>query len=270
MGTRKGERVRTERVVALLAASLLLAPAAAADEPGLEFSRDGRTWSSTLSGPLLDEDARIVPGGSTRSDVSVRNSSEHPATLSMILRDSSTTMPTDVRPRDDFRVRVAETEVRGSQVHRCRVVARYSLAPGEQQRIPISVSLPSASGNVSQRKSLSLSLRVHLVAEEAGNPCTSPGQPLPDPPAEDEGPDSGRPGDGAASPPEVPGRVDTGVGPLERGAVTDVLALGLLLVVVSLLVRYRRALKARLGGAARGRALSPASRPSRGGGPATR
>lgn len=98
--------MRTELTMLLGAAMLTFPASAQADEPGLEVSRDGRTWSSGLSEPLLDEDVRIVPGGASRSDLWVRNASGHATTMSVIARGTRSTMPTDVAPRDDFRVRV--------------------------------------------------------------------------------------------------------------------------------------------------------------------
>lgn len=225
--------MRTEWVAAPFAAALLLAPSAHAEEPDLELSRDGRTWSSTLSAPLLDEDARLVPGGSTRSDVWVRNASGRTVTMTAFVRDSWTTLPDGVAPLDDFRVRVAGTEVTGAQLSGCRVVARRALDPHEQQQVPVAVRLPTTSRNVSQGESLTLSLRVQLVAGEAADPCSGSD-------GSDDSRDSGGSDDeGVATPPERPGRVDTDGGLLERPVVTDVLALGLVAALVACALRRR-------------------------------
>lgn len=136
-------------------------------------------------------------------------------------------------PRDDFRVTVAGTRVPGSGVRGCRVFTTGQLDPGERQRVPVSVALPSTSRNVSQDASLTLSMRVHLVAGEAGSPCTGeepgPGED-PDPGGDDPGDD-----DGSASPgPETPGQVATDGGPGEGPALTDLLLIGLgLLAAIS-------------------------------------
>lgn len=221
--------MRTELLGVLGAA--LLAPAAAADEPGLELSRDGRTWSPALSGPLLDEDARIVPGGSTRADLWVRNSSAETTTMSVITRGARSTVPSDAAAHDDFRVRVAGTRVPPEQDEGCRVLTTEPLDPGERQRVPVSVHLPSASGNVSQEESVTMSMRVHLVAGRAGDPC-DPGDG-----GRDEDPDSGD--DEGAAPPETPGRVSTDGGPGERGAWPDLLGLGLVVAAVAAWLRRR-------------------------------
>lgn len=227
-------------LMGLLGAALLLAPVADADEPGLELSRDGRTWSTSLSGALLDEDVRIVPGGSTRADLWVRNSSDRRTTMSVLTRGISSSLPTDVAPRDDFRVTVAGTRVPGSEVRGCRVFTTRPLDPGERQRVPVSVALPSTSRNVSQGESLTLSMRVNLVAGEAGSPCTgeAPG------PGEDPDPDGDEPGDedGIVAPePEAPGQVATDGGPGEGPAATDLLlvGLGLLAATAAYVLRQR-------------------------------
>lgn len=217
--------MRRTEVLGVIGAALLVAPAAQADQPDLELSRDGRTWSSSLSGALLDEDVRIVPGGSTSADLWVRNSSGTTTTMSVLTRGARSSLPADVAPRDDFRVRVAGTPVPGAGTHPCRVLTTQPLAPGEAQRVPLSVALPSTSRNISQDESVSLSLRVHLVAGEAGDPCAGDS---PDPGEDGPGRDDGGVGDGedGAAPP-TPGRVATDGGPGEGPAPTDLLLLGL-------------------------------------------
>lgn len=217
--------MRRTEVLCVVGAALLVAPAAQADEPDLELSRDGRTWSSSLSGALLDEDARIVPGGSTRSDLWVRNSSGTTTTMSVMTRGTRSSLPAGVAPRDDFRVRVAGTQVPGAGTRECRVLTTQPLAPGEAQRVPVSMALPSTSRNISQDESVSLSLRVHLVAGEAGDACAGD---APDPGEGDPGHDDEGAGDGEdeAAPP-TPGRVATDGGPGEGPALTDLLLLGL-------------------------------------------
>lgn len=217
--------------LAPVAAALLLAPTAHADEPGLEVSRDGRTWSSGLSGPLLDEDVRLVPGAATRADLWLRNSSEHTVTMTAVVTDARTSLPDEVAPRDDFRASVAGTRVTGEQSPACRVVVRDVLEPHEQRRVPVVVRLPGASRNVSQGESVTLALRVQLVAGEAADPCSGSGGP--DEPAPPE-------------PPERPGTVDTDGGFMERPAVGDALALGLgVALVLCVLSRRGRAHRGR-------------------------
>lgn len=230
--------MRTE-LLGLLGAALLLAPVAHAEEPGLELSRDGRTWSPSLSGPLLDEDARIVPGGATRADLWVRNSTGHRTTMSVLTRGISSSLPEDVAPRDDFRVTVDGTRVPGSSTRGCRVFTTRPLDPGERQRVPVSVGLPGSSRNISQDASVRLSMRVNLVAGEAGNPCTgeTPG-PGDDPDSEPDVPGGD---DGAAAPvPEAPGQVATDGGPGEGPARTDLVLVGLGLLAAAAAHTVRR------------------------------
>lgn len=228
--------MRTEWVAVPFVAALLLPPTAHADEPDLELSRDGRTWSSTLSAPLLDEDARLVPGTSTRSDVWVRNASGRTVTMTAFVRDSGTTLPDDVAARDDFRVSVADTDLTGARLSGCRIITRQALGPYEEQRVPIAVRLPSTSRNVSQDESLTLSLRVQLVAGEAADPCSDSGAPVDSGGSDDAGDSDDH---GGVAPPERPGRVDTDGGFLERSVVADVLALGLVLALTAGGLRWR-------------------------------
>lgn len=218
--------MRTE-ALSVLGAALLLVPAAAAEEPRLELSRDGVTWSPTLVGPILDEDLRVVPGGSTRSAVWVRNSSEDATTLSTIIRDARSTVPEEASAREDFRVRVGGSRVAAPGAGGCRVHSSRTLEPGEQLRIPVSVSLPSSSGNISQGRAVSFSVRVLLVEGEHSDPCS----------------------DAAPTVPESPGVVQTDGGPGEDSLGADLLAAALLTVGAALGLRRR----------ARGRSSPPAS-----------
>lgn len=233
-------------LLGLLGAALLMAPiapgapAAQADEPDLELSRDGRTWSSTFSGPVLDEDVRLVPGGSTRSDVWVRNSSDRTTTLTTIAR-SRTTLPADVPPRDDFRVRVGDARVRATQVEGCWVLTTHELDPGDRHRVPVAVSLPGTSRAISEDESVTLGLRVHLVEGGAGDPCDGDGG------NGDGGGDDGGGGDAVAPTPQTPGVVGTDGGPGERPALTDVLILALGLLAAAVTARVRRRGRVRTG-----------------------
>lgn len=220
--------MRTEipcRALALLAmvpAVMVLdpvAPALAADGGGLEFSRDGTTWSSTLAGPVLDEDVRLVPGGSTRSDVWVRNSSEHATTLTTTLRDTRSSMPAGTSAGEDFRVRVGGSRVSAAGAAGCHVHSTEDLDPGEQQRIPVSVSLPASSGNISENQAVSFTLRVHLVEGSQGDPCPSV--------------------------PETPGVVSTDGGPGGSAPLEDTLLLVMGLVSATAAVLLRRRGRAR-------------------------
>lgn len=219
--------MRTEtsrRVLALLVpvpAALMLvpmAPALAADGSGLDFSRDGTTWSSTLAGPVLDEAARLVPGGSTRSDVWVRNSSDRATTLTTVVRDARSTMPEGTSGREDFRVRVGGGRVSAAGTARCHVHSVEKLDPGEQQRIPVSVSLPATSGNISENHAVSFTLRVHLVEGAHGDPCS----------------------DGSPRVPETPGVVSTDGGPGGSPPLEDTLSVVLGLVTAAAAVWFRR------------------------------
>src|SRR5699024_3174961 len=88
--------------------------------------------------------------------------------------------------------------------------------------------------NVSQEESVTVSMRVNLVAGEADDPC------------DDGGPGDGEPDDDPGSgddvgtaPPETPSRVATDGGSGERGAWPDLLGLGLLAAVVAAWLRRR-------------------------------
>lgn len=57
------------------------APSAAAAGDYLQFSTDGRTYSSGMSGPVFQESIVHIPGSSAQADLWVRNNSEEPAVL---------------------------------------------------------------------------------------------------------------------------------------------------------------------------------------------
>lgn len=230
--------MRSELRPAALAATTLLAAVLvpvpgwaavrAADEHGLQLSRDGRTWTSALSVPVLDEDVRLVPGGSTRSDLWIRNGSPRATTLTVTTRRIHSTLSRDVAPRDDFRVRVAGRDVPTSDGSGCRVVRTVRLAPGESDRVRMSVSLPGSSRDVSERRTVTVPIRVSLVegATDAGcdeaAPPSGPDQPTPPQP-----------------PPESPGAVQTDGGPWVPPLSTDLLAAGLLAAAVAVVIRRR-------------------------------
>lgn len=222
--------MRTELLLAMVGLALL-APPAVADGPGIELSRDGRSWSSALSAPLLDEDVRIVPGGATRSDLWLRNSSGRSTTLTVATGPMRSTMPEGVSPLDDFRVRVGGTGLTSDSARRCVVVVRQTLDPGERVRVPVSVALPSTSRRVSERRSVAVPLRLHLTEGGAADACsgaptnpTNPGTPT-----------------NPADPPETPGSVQTDGGPWEQGAVADLGLVALLSVALAVALRRRAA-----------------------------
>ncbi|WP_435199149.1 hypothetical protein [Janibacter sp. GS2] len=219
----------TLRRATVLALSLLIAApsVAGAADPGLDVSTDGRTWGSSLSRPLFDGGARVVPGGRTHAQVWARNSSSHRATLTVVSRDIRSTLPADVAARDDFRVRVGGTELSGGELGRCRVLASHVLDPGQRQRVPMSVGLPASSRNISQDEVLSLSLRVGIVQGTSSAPCGDGGTLDPTPAG----------GGDPAPPPEIPGRVQTDGGPGDWGVLPDVVGIGLLALVAAIALR---------------------------------
>lgn len=216
--------MRTELVLGAVGL-VLLSPPAVADEPGLELSRDGRTWTSAWSAPLLDEDVRLVPGGSTRADLWVRNASGRPTTLTVATHDVRSTMPGGVSRLDDFRLRVGGTRVTAAAATEGYVVVlRQHLEPGERARVPVSVGLPGSSRDVSERRSVTVPLRVHLA--EGGPDAACPRQPAP-----------------PAPPPETPGSVQTDGGPWsgERGLRADLGLVALASAALALALRRRAA-----------------------------
>lgn len=155
---------------------------------------------------LLEEDVRVVLGGGGGICPGFAEALD---SMSVIDRRSRSTMPTDVAPRDDFRVQVVGTRVTGYATGSCRVVTTQRLGPGERGRVPVSVALPSTSRNISQDRSVTLSMRVHLVEGRPGDPCGE-GEPGVGPTSDE--------GDGSS--PERPGRVETGDGRWEVPAST--------------------------------------------------
>ena len=72
----------------VLAAALVLAPAAAASAAGIvEVSNDGSTWSSSLSSPLFTTTPQLVPMASQSASFWVRNSAADPAYLRLTVEN---------------------------------------------------------------------------------------------------------------------------------------------------------------------------------------
>lgn len=82
-GTSGRRRWLSAAAVTALAAAGSLAgmPAASAAGDYLEFSTDGRNYSSTLSTPIFADSFTYVPGSTARGQVWVRNNSADPASL---------------------------------------------------------------------------------------------------------------------------------------------------------------------------------------------
>lgn len=214
-------------VLGTMAAALVSIPAPAIaqeDTPSdrLQLSLDGTTYSASLPGPVFADPPLLVPGESATDRIWALNASAEPAVLSVYVVDLESSLPADVSVTDDFRVGggVPGGETSGApaaDLDPCTPIAQAELGAGEDAPLALWVALPVASGNVSQRESLSLDFAVDLRSADA--PGTRCDPPTPTDPVEQ------RRGDAGSSSPEGPlPRTGSDVEPLLLAALLALLA----------------------------------------------
>lgn len=214
-------------VTTALAALVALAPGPAHADTGLELSRDGVRWGTSLDQPLFGDGIRLVPGGRTEATLWVRNSTGGVATVTVVVRGARSTMPRGVLAADDFTVRAGGgRSATGSELAGCRLLTTSVLGAGERRGIPVTVSLPETSRQVSEDRSLTLPVVVQLTAGRVARPtpCGDVGAtPAPTTPAATP--------DATPVAPASPSVVQTDGGPFSPRALVPT-SLGLLLLVL--------------------------------------
>jgi LPXTG-motif cell wall-anchored protein len=177
-------------LAAVTAVTAGAAPAAADDEIGL--SRDGRTWSHTIRGPLLDEDFRWVPGDEVTESFFVRNQGPTAGHLAVDVRtvDGHRLLAPDAvrlawRVGDGPWHEVADGTIGDG-------AARQAFALGEAVRVDLSVRFAAAAPNDTMGRQLPLEVVVRLSGD-GGDP-DGPDEPD-EPDGQDDQGDQGDQGD---------------------------------------------------------------------------
>lgn len=155
--------------VAVLGLAVLgpVLPAVAADD-GLEFSRDGVTWSAEPPGALFDGNPVLVPGTGWTSSVHIRNGYEGAARISAFITNIELSSPvaTDtfvVSASDDAGGRFAETEI-GAIGDCTSLIPQRVLPAGGEIEFAMTVQIPaSVSGTYGQGETMSFDVAVGLV-----------------------------------------------------------------------------------------------------------
>lgn len=153
-------------VVACVVA-LVPVPAWATDELGL--SPDGVAFSSTLSTPLFDPSFLWIPGDTEMASFWVRNQSPDHATLDVAILGSNVD---SLMQTGDLAVTVEAADGSGSTTTttgRQTLIASRPVAPGQTERINVTVALDPASKNHSQVKALDLRFEVRLTHDDASD-----------------------------------------------------------------------------------------------------
>lgn len=185
-------------VLSVLAFALLAvpaAPASAADEIGL--SRDGQTWSSTLTDPLFDSGVTWVPGDVRRVSFWVRNRASTSAVISATVLAAGDRLISDEHVVLRARTNGAWIPLKNGKTS--RQLTDATISAGGKVKVTLEAAFDPASTNVSQTQSTHLTLGVRLteaasaVSSDAGG---DPGRWSPAAPVEDADQDFG--GDGIA------------------------------------------------------------------------
>jgi len=169
-------RLLARAAVAPLAVALALAAGAApalAAEPGLEYGRDGASWSATPPAAVFPVSPELVPGGSASSVLWIRSTLDVPIDVAVAIDEvtsSSAAMMTGLQ--------LAAATSRGADLPAtpladftgCRAVgAPATLQPGESLRIEITAMLdPALSGRAATLASADFSLRIAAAEASAG------------------------------------------------------------------------------------------------------
>ncbi len=158
--------LRAATTLALTALMVSVPTAAAADPDRIELSLDGRSWASTLGGPLFGEAPVLVPLDSVNGSFYVRNASNVPAAASIEVVRPEAPSELDQHLRVTWGLGDVEsagtvgTIVRG----RCTTtITGRALLPGEWQRVDVELGLPDLDGRTAQGAATDLSMLVRLT-----------------------------------------------------------------------------------------------------------
>jgi len=138
----------------------------AADELGL--SKDGVTFSPTLTQPLFDPNFIWVPGCTETASFWVRNQSPDHATLDVAIIGGD--VVDSLIQTGDLAITVAAADGSGSTTTttgRHILIASRPVAPGRTERINVTVAFDPASNNVSQEAAYNFRFEVRLTHEDA-------------------------------------------------------------------------------------------------------
>ena len=129
----------------------------------MAVSRDGRTWTKKLSGPLFTSSTRLVPGDRVTRSFRVRNQSSERATLMVwVVANDRTgwlrggTLKLVVRAiggRWTPVVRSGTTRVLATRVN-----------PGRVRKILVRASLDRRAGNATMRRSLPFKIKLRMTS----------------------------------------------------------------------------------------------------------
>ena len=162
--------VITGAAVGALILGSAVAPASAAT--GLELSRDGTTYSSTISGTLFDQNTISVPGDVQPANLYIRNSSTAAGFLRVTL--ASVTV-SDPLLSSAMTVSASSPAFPGSaaalaDAQPCRVLTEGDLvAPGGVVKLSTQLKLGDLHGATGQNGSAIFSLRVSLSDAAVGS-----------------------------------------------------------------------------------------------------
>ncbi|TPW75462.1 hypothetical protein [Schumannella soli] len=167
--------MRAQRRTRILASLLATAAAAGgavavaspahADSSGIELSADGTYFARTLTAPLFDPSAAMIPGGSQARDFWVRNASGAPAYLRVSIADVHST---DADLADALTVSAstsgdAGTRVAISEAAPCAVLTEGQVIPsGGTLRVSATAALGDLQGQQGQGASADFRMLVNL------------------------------------------------------------------------------------------------------------
>jgi hypothetical protein len=152
----------------LLAATMAAVPTAAHASDRVGLSTDGVTWSATLSAPLFDPNFRWVPGDREESSFWVRNQSTDGATLDIAVLGSAVDALMETGDLD-VQVRAGDGPWHSTNhVGRQSLVSSMAVAPGQEMKVTVAISLDPASLSESESKTVDLRFDVQLTQAVPG------------------------------------------------------------------------------------------------------
>lgn len=230
---RMPRRASVVALVAMLALVLLTLPVRAVSSP-LQFSDDGRTWSSTSPSAILGTGEVLVPGSAATGDLHIRSAAPTTGTLELALRGGTVSDPSAARA---FGLAITAEHHGGEPTQllprtpladlygTTRLGPAITLEPGESVRLSLVLDLDAAvSGRDQQGSTVGLSLTISF-RDATG--ALAPVEEIPALPADDGNtstpPHTADP-DGASAagaPPTAGGSENIGTGGSAEGTADD-------------------------------------------------
>lgn len=145
---------------------------------GILLSKDGSSWSETLTAPLFDESLRWVPGDERTATFYVRNDTDLAAAMSVDILAGE--LEALLETGDIY----IDARIDGGPWRTTQTTGTYQLtqdgvAPGDSYPVDVRVRFDAASLNDSQQLSFDFDVRVTLV--QLDDPTTDPVLPNSDP-----------------------------------------------------------------------------------------